>query len=154
MRDHETPSPQSAASHDAAEFLHRAGDGFAQSADDSDGYVAGDLSLAEEVEALISDGKTFLEAELSFQKTRLAFVADIAKGAAVFGIIAAAFGALAMVGLTVGLIIALTPILTAWGASAVVVGLIILAALLAAREASKRWRKLINAIQPDNEPRT
>lgn len=153
MRDHETPLPHSAVSDDAAECLDCADAAPCDGAADDGGYVPGELSLADEVEALISDGKTFLEAELSFQKTRLAFVADIAKGAAVFGIIAAAFGALAMVGLTVGLIIALTPILTAWGASAVVVGLIILAALLAARAASNRWKKLISVIQPDHEPR-
>ena len=58
-------------------------------------------------------------------------------------------GFLALVGLTVGLIIALAPWLTAWGASAVVVGLLLVAALLAMRAASARWSRLMQAIESD-----
>ena len=106
-------------------------------------------SLRDDVEALIEDGKTYLEAELVYQKTRAAFVADRAKGAVIFGAIAVLIGFLALVGLTVGLIIALAPWLTAWGASAVVVGLLLVAALLAMRAASARWSRLMQAIESD-----
>ena len=104
-------------------------------------------SLRDDVEALIEDGKTYLETELVYQKTRAAFVADSAKGAVIYGALAAAFGVLALIGLTVGLIIALTPLLTAWGASALVVGLLLIAAFLAMRAASKRWKRLMQAIE-------
>ena len=104
-------------------------------------------SLRDDVEALIEDGKTYLETELVYQKTRAAFVADRAKGAVIYGAMAAAFGVLALIGLTVGLIIALTPWLTAWGASALVVGLLLSAAFLAMRAASKRWNRLMQAIE-------
>lgn len=107
-------------------------------------------SLRDDVEALIEDGKTYLETELVYQKTRAAFVADRAKGAVIYGAMAAAFGVLALIGLTVGLIISLTPLLTAWGASAFVVGLLMIAAWIAMRAASRRWRLLIQAI--DNGP--
>jgi len=103
-------------------------------------------SLVEDVEALIDDGKTYLEAEIAYQKTRAAFVADKAKNALVYGAVAAAFAFLALVGLTVGLIIALTPWLTAWGATAVVVGLLILGAVRAVRAAGKHWKKVMAAI--------
>lgn len=103
-------------------------------------------SLFEDVEALIDDGKTYLEAEIAYQKTRAAFVADKAKSALVFGAVAAAFAVLALIGLTVGLILALTPWLTAWGASALVVGLLAIGALLAARAAGQRWKGLMAAI--------
>ena len=103
-------------------------------------------SLLGDVEALIDDGKTYLEAELSFQKTRAAFVADRAKSTVVLGSIAALLGFLALVGLTVGSIIALTPLLTAWGASAVVVAILLAAAALAARAASRKWSSLMRAI--------
>ena len=106
-------------------------------------------SLREDVEALIEDGKTYLQTELVFQKTRAAFVADRAKGAVVFGAVAVLLAFLALIGLTVGLIIALTPLLTAWGASALVVGLLIVAALIAAKAASGRWARLMHAIQDD-----
>ena len=106
-------------------------------------------SLLEDVEALIDDGKTYLEAELAFQKTRAGFVADRAKAAVVFGALAALLGFLALVGLTVGLIIALTPWLTAWGASALVVALLLVAAGLAARAAAGRWSSLMKAVGGD-----
>ena len=47
---------------------------------------------ADDVEALIEDGKTYLETELVYQKTRAAFVADRAKGAFIYGALAAVFG--------------------------------------------------------------
>ena len=110
-------------------------------------------SLRDDVEALIEDGKTYLESELVYQRTRAAFVADRAKGAVIFGALAAAFGILALIGLTVGLIIALAPLLTAWGASALVVSLLAIAALLAMRAASRRWGRLMRAIESDPERR-
>jgi len=106
-------------------------------------------SLRDDVEALIDDGKTYLETELVYQKTRAAFVADRAKGAVIYGALAAAFGILALIGLTVGLIIALIPLLTAWGASALVVGLLAVAAFVAMRAAGKRWDRLMEAIESD-----
>ena len=124
-----------------------------EAASDSDapGYEPGNLSIAEEVEALIEDGKTYIQAELAYQKSRAVFAADEAKAAAVFGLIAAALGSLALVGLTVGLIIALSPWLTPWGASALVVGAEAVGAALFARAAAKRWRNLIDTVQPDSE---
>lgn len=110
-------------------------------------------SLRDDVEALIEDGKTYLETELVYQKTRAAFVADRAKGAVIYGALAAAFGVLALIGLTVGLIIALAPLLTAWGASAFVVGLLVIAAWIAMRAASRRWKLLMQAIDNGPEPK-
>ena len=110
-----------------------------------------DRSLLDHVQALIDDGKTYLEAELGFQKTRAAFVADRAKSTIVFGALAALLGFLALVGLTVGSIIALTPLLTAWGASALVVAILLGAAALAGRAASRKWSALMRAIV-ESEP--
>jgi hypothetical protein len=113
-------------------------------------HVAGEpRSLIDAVQALIDDGKTYLEAELGFQKTRAAFVADRAKSAVVLGALAALLGFLALVGLTVGAIIALSPMLTAWGASAVVVAVLLAAAALAARGAMRKWGSLLRAITAD-----
>ena len=109
-------------------------------------------SLRDDVEALIEDGKTYLETELVYQKTRAAFVADRAKGAVIYGAVAILLGFLALIGLTVGLILALTPLLTAWGASALVVGLLIVGALIAGRTAAGRWNRLMQAIE-GAEPR-
>ena len=125
-------------------------EGPSDSAGDSGSDLDGEArSLLDDVHALIDDGKTYLEAELGFQKTRAAFVADRAKSTIVFGAIAALLGLLALVGLTVGSIIALTPLLTAWGASAVVVAILLVAAWLAARGAARKWSSLIRAITGD-----
>jgi hypothetical protein len=117
--------------------------------DSADGFDAEPRSLIDDVHALIDDGKTYLEAELGFQKTRAAFVADRAKSTMVFGAVAALLAFLALVGLTVGSIIALTPLLTAWGASALVVLLLLAAAALAARGAARKWNSLLRAITGD-----
>ena len=109
-------------------------------------------SLLDDVHTAIEDGKTYLEAELLYQKTRAAFIADRAKGALIFGAVAALLGFLALIGLTVGLIIALTPLLTAWGASAAVVALLLVAAALAVRAAASRWNRLMAAIESTPEP--
>lgn len=119
---------------------------------DEDGNVASLRSLRDDVEALIDDGKTYLETELVYQKTRAAFVAERAKDAVLFGAIAAALAVLALIGLTVGLIIALTPLLTAWGASAVVVAALLIAAWLFVRAAGNRWSRLMAAIESEREP--
>jgi uncharacterized membrane protein YqjE len=103
-------------------------------------------SLLEDVEALIDDGKTYLEAELAFQRTRAAFVADRTKSALMFGVAAALLAFLALIGLSVGSIIALAPVLTAWGASALVVGILLAAATLAALAASRSWKSLMGSL--------
>jgi len=60
---------------------------------------------------------------------------------------------LTLIGLTVGLIIAHSPLLTPWGASGLVVGLLILCTVLSALAARRRWQKLMDAIDltPDKD---
>lgn len=108
-------------------------------------------SLFEDVEALIDDAKLYFDAELTFQKTRAAFMVDSLKRTLVYGIVAAFFGMLATIGLAIGLIIALSPILTPWGATAVVVGLLLVLALLAVRKASKAWNAMMAAVDSRGE---
>jgi Flp pilus assembly protein TadB len=109
-------------------------------------------SLRDDVEALIEDGRTYLETELVYQKTRAAFVADRARGTLVFGAVAILLAFLALFGLILGLILALTPLLTAWGAGALVVGLLVITALIAGRMAARRWNRLMQAIEGHREP--
>lgn len=77
-------------------------------------------TLTDDVLALIEDGKTYVEAELAFQKSRATYSANRIKGAAVFAL--GAFGVLhlALIALTVGMVIALVPLVGAWGATAIV----------------------------------
>lgn len=91
----------------------------------------GTRSLMDDIEALIDDARTYFDAELSYQKSRAAFVADCLKKGIAFIVVAVVLAFLALIGLTVGLVIALTPLITAWGATAaVVLGYLVIAGLL------------------------
>lgn len=108
-------------------------------------------SLGDDLEALIEDAKTYLDAELSYQKSRAGFVANRLKQTIGYGLVAIYFAILATIGLTVGLIIALTPYLAAWGATAVVILLLLLVTMLMVWRASKAWKSLMGAMQSDEE---
>lgn len=103
-------------------------------------------SLLEDLETLIDDGKTYLEAEANYQKSRALYIADSLPGIALNGAVAAALAFIALIGLTVGLIIALAPWLTPWGSSALVVGLEFIVALYFARKAAARWNAIMAAL--------
>ncbi|WP_120078511.1 hypothetical protein [Aurantiacibacter odishensis] len=113
--------------------------------------AAGTRSLADDLEALVEDARIYLDAELSYQKTRAGFVADRLKKTIAFGAVAAFLAVLALIGLTVGLIIALTPLITAWGATAVVVLGILLIAYLLVRKAGQAWNSMMGAMKDKEE---
>ena len=108
-------------------------------------------SLLDDIEALYHDARTYLDAELSYQKTRASFVADRVKTTIVFGVVAGFLAILATIGLTVGLIIALTPLVTAWGATAIVVGVLLLLAYLMVRKASSAWSNMTAVMAEDGQ---
>lgn len=89
-------------------------------------------SLIEDLRLLAGDARTLAEAELAYQKSRAGVLGGGLGKIAGLGAIAVLLAILALVALVVGLVFALTPILTAWGATAVVtVGLLLLALVLA-----------------------
>lgn len=103
----------------------------------------------DDVEALIDDVRLYFDAELSYQKSRAGFVANQLKKTVAFGAVAAFFAVLATIGLTVGLIIALTPLVTAWGATAIVVLAWLLIAYLLVRRAAAAWQKVSQVMQSE-----
>ncbi len=116
------------------------------------GQPAETRSLADDLEALLEDARTYMDAELSYQKTRASFVADRVKKTVAFGAIAAFLAVLALIGLTMGLIIALTPHLTAWGATAVVVLALLLIAAILASKAGKAWNSMMAEFRSEEDP--
>lgn len=108
-------------------------------------------SLAEDIAALIDDGKTYVEAEIAFQKTRLAFTVDRGKSGLLLGACAFAVLHLALVALVFGSILALTPVITAWGATALVTGLLVILGVILGVKANKRVTELAEAYQETNE---
>lgn len=71
-------------------------------------------SLASDIEALFDDGKTYLEAELAYQKSRAVFTGNRVKWALVYGAAAFGFLHLALIALVVGAVMALTPLIGPW----------------------------------------
>lgn len=123
--------------------------------DDGDDPSPGSTrSLLEDIEDLLVDARTYLDAELSYQKSRASFVGGSIKRIAVFGIGAVVLALFAFGALTIGLIIALTPLVTAWGATAIVVGALLLVVFLLLRAAASHWDEMMSVINdkhPDEE---
>jgi hypothetical protein len=101
-----------------------------------------DRSLTDDIMALVDDGKTYVEAELQYQKSRAAAGLAQGRSGAGYGLVAAALLHLALVALVVGSVFALAPAIGAWAATAVVVGLLILAGMGFALAAKRRFARL------------
>jgi hypothetical protein len=108
-------------------------------------------SLIEDVEALVEDGKTYAQAELAYQKSRLAFAVDHAKWAAIMGVLAVVLVILAIVALVVGALIALIPPLGPWGATGVVFGVLAVGAAVLVALAKAHISSLTRAFGEDGE---
>ena len=86
-----------------------------------------DESIVDELAALIDDGRTYAEAELAFQKTRAGLAGKSVGLAAGFAVLAIILLHIAFLALAVGLVMALEPLVTIWGAIGIVVGVLLLA---------------------------
>lgn len=95
-------------------------------------------SLADDITALFSDGKTYVQAELAFQKSRTSYVANRVKSAIALGL--GAFGVLhlALIAVTVGLVLALIPLVGPWFATAIVTIVLIVTGLILVRMLKRR----------------
>ncbi len=95
-------------------------------------------SLFDDLLALLDDGKTYAQAEVAYQKSRAGFAANRVKFVVAYG--AAAFGVfhLALIALTVGVVIALMPLVGPWIATAIVtIALVVLGVVLLSMLKSK-----------------
>lgn len=101
-----------------------------------------DESLFEELAAFVDDGRTYAHAELAFQKTRAKLAGQSVGIALACIIVALILLNIAFLALAVGLVIALAPLVTIWGAIAIVVGVLLLFAVLLVYAAMKRGKML------------
>lgn len=109
-------------------------------------------SLTEELAALIDDTRTYAEAELVFQKTRASLAgknAGIALGLVVVAVVVLHVAVLA---LAVGMVMALTPIMTIWGSIAIVVGALLALTGLLGSMAIKRGKRISAIYAKDDAP--
>jgi uncharacterized membrane protein YqjE len=109
-------------------------------------------SLIEDLRMLAGDARTLAEAELAYQKSRAGVLGGGLGKIAGLGAVAVILAVLALVALVVGLVFALTPILTAWGATAVVTVGLLLLALGAALWARSSWTALTALLHESTAP--
>ncbi|MAY19309.1 MAG: hypothetical protein CL955_01650 [Erythrobacteraceae bacterium] len=101
-----------------------------------------DESLLDEVGALIDDGRTYAQAEIAFQKTRAKLTGRLLGVSLAYVAVALILLHIAFLALAVGLVIALAPLVTIWGAIGIVVGGMLLLVALLCWLAYKRAAKL------------
>ncbi|WP_336986548.1 phage holin family protein [Altererythrobacter aquiaggeris] len=106
-------------------------------------------SLLDDVAATIDDGKTYIEAELAYQKSRAAFAANKSKSAIGFALAGFAMLHIALIALVVGLVFALSPLITPLGATAVVFGGLVILGALSIRLAVGKARTIKHAFRSE-----
>lgn len=95
---------------------------LAPEADAGEDARTGFETLRDDVAALVEDARTYAEAEIAFQKTRAGLVARHSGRAIAALVLALVLLHIALIALAVGAVIALAPLVTIWGAIAIVVG--------------------------------
>lgn len=111
-----------------------------------DNDEAASRSLVSDLRALADDGRTLVEAEIAYQKSRAAVAAVGARGAAAWGALALACAFFALMALVVGALLTLAPLIGPLGATAVVVAALLVAAVVFALVAKGRWQRAANAL--------
>lgn len=106
------------------------------------GLPAEERPFTDDIASLIDSGRNYVEAEIAFQKTRASLAASSGAKAAGALLIALMVFNIALIALAVGLIMALQPLITIWGAIGVVVGTLLVVTLLLVRSASTRGKAI------------
>lgn len=106
-------------------------------------------SLNDDLRQLAQDARTYAEAELKFQKARAAYTATASKSIAVYAVVALVLVFFALMAFVVGLVIALGPWLTPWGAMAAVTAALLVIAVLLLLKVKKRLRLLMDIFGGD-----
>lgn len=109
-------------------------------------------SLVADLRLLAADGRTLLEAELAYQKSRAAVAGSAAKGVAGWGALALALVFFGLMALVMGLLLGLTSVIGPWAATAVVTIAVLVAALLSALVARARWKRTASLLSDADEP--
>lgn len=118
--------------------------------DDQD---AEERSLAADLRVLVDHGIDFVAAEVELQKARAAYAGGAVRTIAILGVFAGLLVCFALVALTVGLVIALAPLLGALGAAFAVFAVYLVIAFICVTLAAARWRAMTNALaNRENRP--
>lgn len=102
--------------------------------------------LEDDLRDLVDHGLALARAEADLQKARGRYAAGRAKWIALLGALSAALAFFALVALTVGMVIALSPLIGAIGATLAVFGTLLLLALICAWTAAGQWKRMLAAL--------
>ena len=108
-------------------------------------------SLVDDVKQLASDGRTLLEAEFAYQKSRAAVAGAGIKGITGWAALALALVFFALMALVMGVVLGLSELIGAWAATAVTVLVLLLAAGLSGLAASRRWKRMSALLAEETE---
>lgn len=111
---------------------------------------AAERSLVDDVRELVADGRTLLEAELAYQKSRAALAGRTAKSMAGWIALALSLVFFALMALVMGLLLTLAPLLGGLGATLVVVAALLIAAALSGWVAARRWSAMSRRLSEDD----
>lgn len=112
--------------------------------------AAAERSLVDDVKHLVADGRTLLEAELAYQKSRAVVAGAGVKGMAGWGALALALVFFALMAGVIGLLIALGALIGMLAATAVMVVLLLVLAGLAGLAVTKRWNRMTAALERED----
>lgn len=115
------------------------------------GGGAAERSLADDIKALVSDGRLLAEAELDYHKKRAIYGARQGRTIAALFVGAGVMAFFAAMGLVFGLILALGVYLTFWGSTALVVGALLIFALVLASRAKAKLRRVKAVLSEDED---
>ena len=121
-----------------------------ESADKSDAAI--ERSLAEDVKALVSDGRLLAEAEIDFHKKRAIYGANEGKAIGALFAMAGVVAFFAVMALVVGLVLALGQVITYWGSTAVVTGALLVIAWIFAARGKARLARLKAVLADESDP--
>jgi hypothetical protein len=113
---------------------------------------ARERSLNEDLHQLAHDARAYAEAELKFQKTRAAYAASASKSIAIYAVVALVLVFFAAMAFVVGLVIALAPLITAWGSMALVTLALLGIAVFLLMRAKKRVTRMTSILSGEKAP--
>lgn len=111
---------------------------------------AAERSLVDDVRELVTDGRTLLEAELAYQKSRAALAGRTAKSMVGWIALALSLVFFALMALVMGLLLILTPLIGGLGATLLVVAGLLIAAALSGWVAARRWTAMSRRLAEDD----
>jgi hypothetical protein len=111
---------------------------------------ARERSFESDLRDLASHARDYARTEFAFQRTRVAYAGKAGLAIAVLFGAAIVLLLLAVMGLVFGLILALTPLVTAWGAIAIVCLFLLAVAAACFVAALSRWRAVTHLFDGDD----